>query len=78
MEATIQKWGNSLGIRIPRNLAKDLHFNEGSNVEILLDEDRLVIVKKEKITLKEKLNLISPENLHHEIKTGKPLGNEKW
>jgi antitoxin MazE len=78
MEATIQKWGNSLGIRIPKNLANELHFNEGSNIEILLDDDRLIIVKKEKITLKEKLSMISSENLHHEIQSGEPLGNEEW
>lgn len=78
MEAAIQKWGNSLGIRIPKNLASDLRINEGSKVEILFEDDKLVIVKKEKITLKEKLNRITPENIHREITSGKPRGNEEW
>lgn len=78
MEATIKKWGNSLGLRIPKNLAQGLHIDEGSNVELLLEDDKIVILRKEKISLQEKLDMISPENIHNEFNTGNPVGNEEW
>lgn len=43
MEAHIQKWGNSLGLRIPMALAKRLNFRPGTNVIIEVENGRLVI-----------------------------------
>lgn len=78
MHATIQKWGNSLGLRIPKNLARDLHIDEGSNVELFLEEDKLVIMRKEKVVLADKIAAITKENLHTEVNTGSSVGNEHW
>lgn len=78
MKTTVQKWGNSLGVRIPKTIAGDLHIEEGSNVEITLEADRIVIVRKEIGTLAEKVSRINSENLHSEISTENPVGNEQW
>ena len=78
MEAKIQKWGNSLGIRIPMNVIRGLSLKNGSIVEIVEEPDRLIIRPIEKPTLDELLDTISEENLHSEIDFGKAEGNEIW
>ena len=67
MQATIQKWGNSLGVRIPGFIAKDLSLKNGSSVEILEENDRIIIQASKKKTLKEILDLITEENIHEEL-----------
>lgn len=43
MQGHIQKWGNSLGLRIPMQLAKQLGLHEGSLVVIEIEDDRIII-----------------------------------
>ena len=78
MEAKIQKWGNSLGIRIPMNVIRGLSLRNGSIVDIVEESDRLIIRPIEKPALDDLLNAISEENLHSEIDFGKAEGNEVW
>ena len=78
MEGVIQKWGNSLGVRIPNSIAKELHLENGSQVEIFDENGKIMIFPSEKKTLKDKLSEINLENIHSEINTGGPVGNEEW
>jgi len=78
MEAVIKKWGNSLGIRIPSVMAKDLSLRDGSHVEIKDEEHRIVIIPSHKENLKDLLSKVNKSNLHNEIDTGSPVGNEIW
>ncbi len=74
MKATIQKWGNSLGIRIPSHMAKDLSLKNGSSVEILEEDNRIVIQPKNKKSLQDILELITEDNIHSEelsVRAGK-------
>jgi len=76
MQATIQKWGNSLGIRIPNLFAKDLSLKNGSSVEILEEDNRIIIQSSKKKTLREILELVTEDNIHSEqfsIPAGKEL-----
>ena len=76
MQATIQKWGNSLGIRIPSFIAKDLALKNGSSVEILEEDDRIIIQASKKKSLKEIMELVTDENIHSEqfsVPAGKEL-----
>ncbi len=66
MKATIQKWGNSLGIRIPSYMAKDLMLKNGSSVEILEEDNRIIIQPKNNKKLVDILALITKENIHEE------------
>ncbi|KGE73907.1 AbrB/MazE/SpoVT family DNA-binding domain-containing protein [Spirochaeta lutea] len=77
MQTVIQKWGNSLGIRIPALYTKDLELKNGSTVEISEVDGKLVIVPK-KNTLDELLSKVTTENLHESVETGKSVGNEEW
>lgn len=80
MIATVTKWGNSLAVRIPQNLAKEIHVSEGSEVNIGVVDGTLVVKprKRKRYSLDELVNEITPENLHAEVDTGVVVGNEVW
>ena len=73
----IAKWGNSLGLRIPQNIAEQVGLNEGTPVVLEVSDGRLVVKpKRKKYSLAELLEGITPENLHPETDTGEEVGNE--
>ena len=78
MITRIRKWGNSLGLRIPRSFAREAHVGPGAEVDVSVQRGRLVVrvVKGRKYTLKDMLDGITPDNLHKEIDFGKPMGRE--
>ena len=79
MKATIQKWGNSLAIRIPKNITKDIRVYEGSNIEIMVENGNIVLSpRKKEYSLKELIKKITIENIHSEISTGDQTGGEIW
>jgi antitoxin MazE len=80
MEAKVQKWGHSLALRIPSTFAKNAGFQPGSRVDLSEVKGKLVITPMEpdEPTLEMLLAGITPENIHHEISTGDPAGNEAW
>ena len=63
--ATVHKWGGSLGVRIPSNIAKNFKINDGTQVEVK-EVDGVIIIKPvyEEPSLDEMLEQITPENLH--------------
>jgi antitoxin MazE len=77
MQTVVQKWGNSLGIRIPALYTKDLELKNGSTVEISEEEGRLVIIPKRN-SLNELLAKVTTDNIHEAIETGLSIGNEEW
>jgi antitoxin MazE len=72
MRTTVQKWGNSLGIRIPSQIAEKIAVSQGSEVDLIVAYDHSLIVmpKKKKPTLEELLAQCQPENRHDEIDFG--------
>jgi len=79
MKATIQKWGNSLAVRIPKNITNDTRLSEGSNVDIMVENGNIVLSPgKKEHSLKELLKNITIENIHSEISTGDQVGGEIW
>ncbi len=77
MQTVVQKWGNSLGIRIPAVFTREFNLKNGSSVEIIEDEGKLVIVPK-KQTLDDLLSLVTKDNIHSSVKTGNSVGKEEW
>ena len=76
MKAAIQKWGNSLGVRIPSFIVKDLSLENGSAVEIIEEDNRITIQPKTGNKLGDILGLITEENLHTEqfnVRAGKEI-----
>ncbi len=80
MKAHIQKWGNSLALRIPKAFASEAQLTQNALVEISLVEGKLVIepVRDQAALLDSLLAGITEQNLHGEIETGAPVGNEVW
>ena len=78
MEATVKKWGNSLGIRIPNLIVRELSLKDGSCVDINDNGNEIVIKPLRKSNLSEMLKLINEQNIHEEIKSTGPVGNEIW
>ena len=80
METRITKWGNSLGVRIPKALADETAVSEGSRVEIVARDGELVLrpLRRPRFTLEELLADVREANLHEEVNSGAPEGREIW
>lgn len=80
MGTTVARWGNSLAIRIPQNVAKEIHIAEGSEVDFDVIDGSLVIKpkKRRRYSLDELVAGITPKNIHAEIDSGVAIGNEVW
>ncbi len=80
MIATVQKWGNSLGVRIPKPLAQDASLREGTAVQMIVHNGRLVVEAQHKprYHLAALLKAVNKRNLHTETATGEPIGKEAW
>ena len=80
MRAVVQKWGNSLALRIPKSFAAEVGLQRETSVEVSLANGKLVItpIAKPKLSLKQLLAKVTKENIHHEIDTGPAMGNETW
>lgn len=78
MTATVQKWGNSLGVRIPKKIADELDLVNGSEIKLVKKGKKLILEPAEKIpTLEELMASVSLETQHEEVDWGKPEG-EEW
>ncbi|HEY3313154.1 MAG TPA: AbrB/MazE/SpoVT family DNA-binding domain-containing protein [Anaerolineales bacterium] len=80
MLTKVQKWGNSLALRIPKAFAHDAHLGNDSLVEISIVDGQIIISPVEAPTWKldELLAGIDKQNVHHEIDSGPAVGNEAW
>jgi len=80
MKTRVQKWGNSLALRIPKSFADEVGLLNDSSVEVSLTNGKLVVVPIEKpgVTLKKLLTQITENNIHHEVDSGPAVGNETW
>jgi len=76
----VTKWGNSLGVRIPSSIAKQIDLKEGTAVTFTVVDGGVMIQPhtRKKYTLDELLEGMTPDNFHPEIDTGTPVGNEVW
>ena len=80
MRTRVQKWGNSLALRIPKSFATEVGLQKETAVEVSLADGKLVItpVARPEPTLKQLLAKVTSDNLHHEVDTGSATGNETW
>jgi antitoxin MazE len=80
MKARIQKWGNSLALRIPKSFAAHSKIEQGSVVDLSLDNGRMIVepVVPQEYSLEALLAKVTKKNLHSEIDFGKPVGKEVW
>jgi antitoxin MazE len=77
VQTRVRKWGNSLGIRIPQELAIAAGIKENSTVELEADGENIRI-KLTRLSLKEMVQQINQDNIHEEVSWGRAEGNEIW
>ena len=79
MKTKIRKWGNSLAVRIPKSFAEEMALAEGSQVDLSLNDNELVIRSTaNRYDLRELLARITKRNRHDEIDLGESSGREEW
>jgi antitoxin MazE len=81
MQATIQKWGNSQGIRIPKAFLEALNMMENDTVELTRVDDNIVITKvdtNKDLTLNDIFEGYEGKLKADEFDWGSPLGKEVW
>ncbi len=80
MKLRIQKWGNSLALRIPKSFAIESKIQQGSTVEVSLESGKIIVfpVAEPDFSLDDLLAEVTAENLHGEIDTGASIGKEAW
>ncbi len=78
MQVQISKWGNSLGVRVPKDVAAKLGLSEGSRVDVSVEGDRIVISSKRPVyKLEELLSGITPKAMRKAFDWGPDKGREK-
>ena len=80
MKVQIQKWGNSLALRIPKAFAVESNVTGGSTVDVSMENGKIVVtpIIEREYTLEELVDGITDDNRHDEIDWGRPVGNEVW
>lgn len=80
MQSRVQKWGNSLALRIPKSFAAEIGLVDEMPVELSLVDGTLVIapLTRAPYELDDLLDMITDDNLHAEIATAAPVGSEVW
>jgi antitoxin MazE len=81
MRTTIQTWGNSLALRIPKAMSEDLGIKKDAAVDLAVQDGLLVVTPRSgrRARLKKMLALITPENMPEEREPfGKRVGREAW
>jgi len=80
VQTRVRKWGNSLGLRIPRALAEAAGVGEGTAVYVSVVRGNLVVKAEPpgRVDLEELLRRVTPKNRHDEVDSGEPVGREAW
>jgi len=80
MQTKVQKWGNSLAIRIPRAFAKETALANGTIVDLSIRNGQMILkpIPEPRYSLDDLLVRVTKRNLHAEIDFGEPVGREVW
>ena len=76
----VQRWGNSLALRIPKAFAEQARMGDGTVVKVQFVNGSLVLTPSEpdEVTLASLLKGITDENVHSEVDFGAVVGKEAW
>lgn len=80
MQVRVQKWGNSLALRIPKPLAEDAEVKEGTVLNLAVSDGKVIAtpIQGKKLSLDQLLAKVTKKNIHAESDTGKSVGREAW
>lgn len=81
MTAKISKWGNSQGLRVPKDVMENLHLHVGDSVNIIIEDGKAILepIKKEipKYDLNELISSI-PKEYKTKEEFNEKIGKEEW
>ncbi len=80
METRVQKWGNSLAVRLSKQVVRESNLSEGAYVAIDVDEGKIILEVKgrKRYSLRKLLAKVTRKNIHREFESGSPVGKEIW
>ena len=80
MRTRVQKWGNSLAVRIPKPFANEIGLEQDSPVEVSMLDGKLVLspIQEAELSLDQLVEKVTEDNLHNEVDFGPVMGNEVW
>lgn len=80
MRGRVQKWGNSLAVRIPKPFAEEAGLRRNGEIDVSVAAGRVIVapVASGRFTLDDLLKGVRRTNLHREVATAGPVGNEAW
>jgi len=75
----VARWGNSLGLRLPKSVALEAHVDDGDTVDVSVKNGAIIIrPSRPTYSLDQLVAKITPRNRHHESDWGPPVGDEAW
>jgi len=82
LRGRVQKWGNSLALRIPKSFADEIGLGQNSSIQLMIKEGALIVTPEPepepKWRLEELLEKVTKDNIHREWETGSAQGDEIW
>lgn len=80
METKVQKWGNSLAVRLSRHIVHETNIKAGSRVAVEVDDGKIVleVLRKKQYSLQKLLAKVTRKNTHREFDLGRTKGKEIW
>jgi antitoxin MazE len=79
MKTKIQKWGNSLGVRLPKSIAEQKALKAGLGVSVLIQNNQIVIEPiVEEMSLDSLMSTVHSKNIHNATDWTEARGNEVW
>ncbi len=80
MKSTVKRWGNSLAVRLPKDLAQTLELDEGSDITLEIVENGLLVKssKPQRRDLESLLDGVTRETIHDQTDWGEVVGKEAW
>lgn len=80
MSVTLHRWGNSVGLRVPKPMLEQLGLAEGSQVDVKVEAGRLVIepARRRRMTMAELLEGFTQDKPPGEVDWGEAAGREVW
>jgi antitoxin MazE len=80
MRTRVQRWGNSLGLRIPKAFAAEVSIDAGSSVELSIEDGDLIVrpLQRSKYDIDALVGQIVPSNVHEPVDWGGSVGREAW
>jgi antitoxin MazE len=78
MVTKVQRWGNSQGLRLSKELLETANITIGDHVKVIAKEGKIVIEKPKKFDLKEMVSRMPKDYKVEEVSLGNPVGKEVW